>query len=138
MDAYKILKHGANWRVTNPGVEAEWPGVSYQYVPIEQCADILLEGKMPVIAKCPNKHIECAASSPKSVWATNVQFWDIDDTKCLRGVNQKCVMREGENTPICENGKMAGYSGTPPLVGVSLVVDVTADGKDMPAERPAV
>ncbi|KAG9202703.1 hypothetical protein G6514_003955 [Epicoccum nigrum] len=138
MDAYKTLKYGAGWASINALPEAKWDGVKYEYVPMDQCKDILPEGKLPVLAKSPNKYVECAASEPQSFWAKNTQFYDIDDTRCLRGVMQKCEMVPPNNTPTCANGKMAGMSGQMPLSGIDTVVDVTADGKKVPAVRPAV
>ena len=138
MDAYKTLKYGAGWESINALPEAKWDGVKYEYVPMEQCKDILPEGKLPVLAKSPNKYVECAASESQSFWAKNTQFYDIDDTRCLRGVMQKCEMVPPNNTPTCANGKMAGMSGQMPLSGIDTVVDITADGNKVPAVRPAV
>jgi hypothetical protein len=90
-----------------------------------------------VMAKSPNKHLECKASSPTSVWATNVELYDIDDTQCLRGVLQTCKILPGDNNPQCANGNQAGYSGNGPLVGIPTVLDITAAGVDQPVVRPA-
>lgn len=138
MDAYKTLKYGADWKTINALPEAKWDGVSYEYVSMDQCADILPEGKLPVIAKSPNKYVECAAAEPQSFWATHTQFYDIDDTRCLRGVLQTCDMVPPNNTPTCANGQMAGMSGQMPLSGVGTVVDITAAGEEVPAVRPVV
>ncbi|KAJ4367830.1 hypothetical protein N0V86_009667 [Didymella sp. IMI 355093] len=138
MDAYKTLKYGAGWKSINTLPEAKWDGVTYEYVSMDQCGGILPQGTLPVIAKSPNKYVECAASEPQSFWATHTQFYDIDDTRCLRGVMQTCEMVPPNNTPTCANGKMAGMSGQMPLTGVDTVVDVTAAGEQMPAVRPVV
>ena len=137
MDAYKTLKYGSGWKSINALPEAKWDGVTYEYVTMDQCASILPNGTLPVIAKSPNKYVECAASEPQSFWATNTQFYDIDDTRCLRGVMQTCEMVPPNNTPTCANGKMAGMSGQMPLSGVGTVVDITAAGEEVPAVRPA-
>jgi hypothetical protein len=137
MDAYKTLKYGPGWRTINTLPEAMWDGVKYEYVPIDQCADILHNGKLPVMAKSPNKHLECKASSPASIWATGVELYDIDDTQCLRGVMQTCQILPGDNNPKCANGNQAGYSGNAPLVGINTVTDVSEAGVDQPVIRPA-
>lgn len=138
MDAYKTLKYGAGWKSINGLPEAKWDGVKYEYVSMDQCKDILPEGKMPVMAKSPNKFNECLVSDPQSFWAKNTQFYDIDDARCLRGVLQKCEILPPNNIPTCANGNMAGMSGQMPLSGIGTVVDITADGKEMPAVRPVV
>lgn len=138
MDAYKTLKYGADWKSMNALPEAKWDGVTYEYVFMDQCADILPQGTLPVLAKSPNKYVSCAASEPQSFWATHTQFYDVDDARCLRGVMQTCEMVPPNNTPTCANGKMAGMSGHMPLTGVDTVVDVTAAGEQVPAIRPAV
>lgn len=138
MDAYKTLKYGAGWASINALPEAKWDGVKYEYVSMDQCKGILPSGKLPVIAKSPNKYVECVASEPQSFWAKNTQFYDIDDARCLRGVMQTCEMVPPNNTPTCANGKMAGHSGQAPLTGVDTVVDITAAGVKVPAVRPVV
>jgi hypothetical protein len=137
MDAYKTLKYGPDWRTINTQPEAKWEGVKYEYVSMDQCAGILPNGKIPVMAKSPNKHTECKTSSPASIWATSVELYDIDDTQCLRGVLQTCQILPGDNNPKCANDKQAGYSGNGPLVGIGTVTDVTAAGVDQPVVRPA-
>lgn len=135
MDAYKTIKHGSNWRSINNASEAKWPGVTWEYVNMSECAGIIPSGNLPVIAKSPNKYISCVASAPQSFWATHTTFYDIDDQRCLRGVMQTCQVRS-DGTSYCANGKSAGQSGTPPLTGVGEVVDITAAGDAVPAARP--
>jgi hypothetical protein len=136
MDAFKTLKYGPGWRSINTQPESKWDGVQYEYVSMKECAGILPNGTLPVVAKSPNKYIECARSEPQSFWATSTQLYDIDDPGCLRGLMQTCELLDLDEMPKCENGNMAGFSIQAPLTGVDTVVDITASGESVPAIRP--
>jgi hypothetical protein len=136
MDAFKTLKYGADWRSVNTQVESEWEGVQYEYVSMDQCAGILPDGTLPLIAKSTQSYDNCVKSEPQSFWAKNSQFWDVDDGRCLRGKLQKCELVPGNTVPQCADGAGAGMSGQKLLTGIDTVVDITEAGVSVPAVRP--
>ncbi|KAF2107511.1 hypothetical protein BDV96DRAFT_653604 [Lophiotrema nucula] len=88
----------------------------YEFVPMENCHDILAQGTLPIMASSPNFYFGCPSSSWVGQHST---FWNIWDQQCTLGVDEECQFDPGMNQATCPTNQLTGV-GTRPLIGMQI------------------
>ncbi|KAF9769020.1 hypothetical protein IL306_013620, partial [Fusarium sp. DS 682] len=79
--------------------------MKYEYVHASKCKDILDDGKLPLSAANSMGYVASCLSDPESWVAQNYVLYNINDTVCKYGVNEKCHLNLAvSNQPECPSG----------------------------------
>lgn len=111
-DAWNYLNTGANATSTptmGGGIPAE-----VEYAPMEECADILNDGQLPLMAA---NSIGFYVGCPENSWVKrNSALWNIQNCACTLGYNEKCQLDLAvSNQPSCPHqlGLQTALHGQP-------------------------
>ncbi|RBR26541.1 uncharacterized protein FIESC28_00658 [Fusarium coffeatum] len=79
--------------------------MNYEYVHASKCRDILDNGKLPLAAANSMNYVTSCLRDPKSWVAQNYQLYNIHDSVCKHGVDEKCHLNlDVSNQPECPSG----------------------------------
>jgi hypothetical protein len=97
-DAWNYLNAGCN-ATTGPTMGGGIPA-EMESVPMEECADILNDGQLPLMAA---NSIGFYVGCPENSWVKrNAALWNIQNCACTLGFNEKCNLDLSvSNQPSC-------------------------------------
>jgi len=96
-DAFVYLTTGGTG-LGNPGHIDPTPGGSWVAQPLSECADLIhtADKKIPLIAASPNFYFSVTPAQQASF-----EFWNIVNSQCTYGYDEKCYLPTGANQLTC-------------------------------------
>jgi hypothetical protein len=77
----------------------------YENVPMDQCKDLLDDGKLPLTAANSMNYLSACLAEPDSWVAKNYVLYNIMDPVCSSGHDEKCTLDLSVSTqPSCPSG----------------------------------
>jgi hypothetical protein len=76
--------------------------MDYEYVPAEECKDLLHNGKLPFIAGSPNQVFVCKKpENLNSYTAKNYELFNLNTQSSNTGWDEECILEPGANQAKC-------------------------------------
>ena len=102
-DAYSILTTGQSADDSKSAAAGGDMSMTYTVMPPSACGGLLYTGKLPLEASNSMDYLSnCLQHEPDSFAAKNYELWNMADSTCTLGVNEKCTLNwPAENDPTC-------------------------------------
>ncbi|KFA69572.1 hypothetical protein S40285_09196 [Stachybotrys chlorohalonatus IBT 40285] len=102
-DAWNYLGFGFS-ATESPRMGGGLP-MNYEFVPASECADLLDDGRLPLLAANSMSYLASCLSEPSSWVSQNYKLFNIVDPVCHWGVDEECVVNLAiSNQPACPSG----------------------------------